>query len=146
MFDIILVAYDGSDPAKNALQTALGLAKLSGGRVHLAHTAQIDMPPLVVGSYVGTFGAAPTEEEVEAASAEIIAQARQAATQAGIPIADVHLGSQDPASNILEAAQRTQADLIVMGRRGLGSIRSLALGSVSLSVSHGASCACMTVL
>jgi nucleotide-binding universal stress UspA family protein len=51
----------------------------------------------------------------------------------------------NPATAILEVAKAEQADLIVMGRRGLGDLAGLLLGSVSHKVTHLADCACLTV-
>jgi nucleotide-binding universal stress UspA family protein len=51
----------------------------------------------------------------------------------------------DPAAAILRAADDEAADLIVLGRRGLGDLAGLLLGSVSHKVAHLASCACLTV-
>lgn len=55
-------------------------------------------------------------------------------------IAEVHViaSTKPPAIGILEAADGWQADFIVIGARGLGSIERLLLGSVSRSVVHGA--------
>jgi nucleotide-binding universal stress UspA family protein len=51
----------------------------------------------------------------------------------------------DPAKEILSVANEENADMIVMGRRGLGDLAGLWLGSVSHKVSHLAECACLTV-
>jgi nucleotide-binding universal stress UspA family protein len=47
----------------------------------------------------------------------------------------------DPSEEILKLAREIHADLIVLGRRGLGRIGGLVLGSVSERVLHGAHCA-----
>ena len=51
----------------------------------------------------------------------------------------------DPATAILRVAHNEAADIIVMGRRGLGDLAGLLLGSVSHKVTHLAECACLTV-
>ena len=51
----------------------------------------------------------------------------------------------DPATAILRAADDAAADLIVLGRRGLGDLAGLLLGSVSNKVAHLCNCACLTV-
>jgi nucleotide-binding universal stress UspA family protein len=51
----------------------------------------------------------------------------------------------DPAKEILSVAKEENADIIVMGRRGLGDLAGLLLGSVSHKVTHLAECACLTV-
>ncbi|MGB3243680.1 MAG: universal stress protein [Sulfitobacter sp.] len=146
MFSTILVAYDGSDHAKSALKVAADLAKIYGAKLHLTHTLQIDTPPIVVGALVAALEPVPTRAQIEKAGEQIIALARSEAKALGVEIDEVHLSAYEPARAILTTAEKIGADLIVLGRRGLGSIGSFALGSVSLSVSHGAKCACLTVL
>jgi nucleotide-binding universal stress UspA family protein len=51
----------------------------------------------------------------------------------------------DPVKGILSVANEENADIIVMGRRGLGDLAGLLLGSVSRKVSHLGECACLTV-
>ena len=53
--------------------------------------------------------------------------------------------SGDPASRILETAAAEQADMIVMGSRGLGGLKGLLVGSVSNKVNHLAKCTCVCV-
>lgn len=49
------------------------------------------------------------------------------------------------AESILRAAEKSKADLIVMGTRGLGALKGLLVGSVSRKVIHYASCPVMVV-
>jgi len=51
----------------------------------------------------------------------------------------------NPAQLILDCAKRTEADMIVMGSRGLGNLRGMLMGSVSHKVSPLAECTCVTV-
>ena len=51
----------------------------------------------------------------------------------------------DPAERILRHAEIDKANLIVMGSRGIGSLRGLLVGSVSQKVSQLAPCSCITV-
>lgn len=51
----------------------------------------------------------------------------------------------DPRAVIVEAAADWQADLIVMGSRGLGGFKNLLLGSVALSVLTDAPCSVQIV-
>jgi nucleotide-binding universal stress UspA family protein len=55
------------------------------------------------------------------------------------------LCDRDPARAILAAAKDEAVDLIVMGRRGLGDLAGLLLGSASHKVAQLAECACLTV-
>ncbi|MDF1728312.1 MAG: universal stress protein [Sulfitobacter sp.] len=146
MFKKILVAYDGSEHAERALEVAADLAKNQGAALHLAHVPQIDMPPIVLGAYVAQLDAPPTDEQVQAAGQKLVEKASATAKVHGVPIEEVHLSRGAPADHVLRTAEKIDADLIVAGRRGLGAVGSLALGSVSLAISHGAKCACLTVI
>ena len=53
--------------------------------------------------------------------------------------------SGDPASCILEMANTSHASFIVMGKRGLGRLAGLLVGSVSQKVNALADCTCITV-
>ena len=53
--------------------------------------------------------------------------------------------SGDPAAGILHAAHNNQARFIVMGKRGLGRLTGLLIGSVSQKVGALADCTCVTV-
>jgi nucleotide-binding universal stress UspA family protein len=53
--------------------------------------------------------------------------------------------SGDPAHAIVEEAKGHKADLIVMGRRGLGSLTGLLVGSTTTKVAQLAPCAVLTV-
>lgn len=145
MFDTILLAYDGSDHAKNALKTAVALSKALNAQLHLVHTPQTDTPTVVAGPFVSVLDVPPSDELIAEAGAKIVEEAREGAALAGGEFAECHVGHGDPASKTLAVAQQIEADLIVMGRRGLGALSSLALGSVSQSVARDAKCPCLTV-
>jgi nucleotide-binding universal stress UspA family protein len=51
----------------------------------------------------------------------------------------------DYANSILEVANKADADIIVMGRRGLSNLRGFVTGSVSHKVSQRAECSVLTV-
>ncbi|MBT3306972.1 MAG: universal stress protein [Alphaproteobacteria bacterium] len=51
----------------------------------------------------------------------------------------------DPASVILDVAQHEKIDLIILGSRGLGTIKGLFRGSVSNKVNQLSDCCCITV-
>ena len=145
MFKTILVSYDGSDQARHALETAVELSKAFGSEIHVSHTPQMEMPPIVVGSFVSVLEKPPTAEQIEEAGKRVADHAEAVVSAAGGTLTARHIGEGDPAKFTLAIAKKLNADLIVMGRRGLGAVASLALGSVSLAISHGAECACLTV-
>ncbi|MFK5997548.1 MAG: universal stress protein [Rhodobacterales bacterium] len=143
MFKKITVAIDGSDASANALRVACDLAGKYGSKIHLVHTPQMETTAYAVGA--GAMVVTPSQKELDAAGAKIIDDALAIAKECGQKIAKTHLAHGNAADQILHCAEEWGADLIVMGRRGLGSFGSLVLGSTSLRVSHLAECACLTV-
>ena len=69
--------------------------------------------------------------------------ARDAVSQ-GIEV-ETHAREGQPAEVIIDVAKQVQADLIVVGSRGLTGIKRFLLGSVSSKVSEHASCSVMIV-
>ncbi len=143
MFKTIIAPVDGSDPSKHALDKACELAKTLGAELHLVHTPQIDTTMVAVGYSVVELPL--TAEKIEEAGKAVMEAALAQATEAGVTPASTHVMAGDPTETILRIAKLNDADLIVMGRRGLGSVASLFLGSVSQKVGHGAECSVLTV-
>ena len=75
----------------------------------------------------------------------LMEDAKARARQQAVPSIRTVVREGDPAAAILTVAGEENADLIVMGRRGLGDLAGLLLGSVSHKVAHLAECACLTV-
>jgi nucleotide-binding universal stress UspA family protein len=90
--------------------------------------------------------AAATEARFRRALGErLIEEAARRAKASAVTNVRTILETGDPATAILRVAQAEAADLIVMGRRGLGDLAGLLLGSVSHKVTHLAAGACLTV-
>jgi nucleotide-binding universal stress UspA family protein len=126
----VLLAYDGSDGAKRALELLLELAGPSASVVVVGVATGV---PLF--GYAGTL---PSPEEEEDRDRQL-AEAESRLVAAGM---DVSLAprSGDPATAILDTAEKEQVDLIVMGTRGLGTAERWLIGSVSDKVLHHAHC------
>lgn len=143
MFERIVVAVDGSEPAKRALSVACDLAGKYGSEVHLVHSPQLETTGIAVGS--GAVEIKPDANKIAAAGRGVLEEAEIIATAEGCSATQSVVGGHDPATDILDTIDGVRADLVVMGRRGLGGIKGLLMGSVSQKVSRGATCACMTV-
>lgn len=88
---------------------------------------------------------APTHDELTQTGKKILDEAAAIAKENGRTVEiDLHIG--DPVRQVLKAVKDNNGDLIVTGRRGLGSVASLFLGSTSQRIQHHAECACMTVV
>jgi nucleotide-binding universal stress UspA family protein len=147
MFRIITVGYDGSEPSENAVRIACDVAGKYGGSVHIVHTPHPEAVALAFGSVVGyhVTTAMPSAEETEKAATMLLEKARSTAAAAGQTDVTTHVGHGDAAQVLTDYARNVGSDLIVTGRRGLGNLKALVLGSTSQSVSHLATCAHMTV-
>lgn len=143
MFERIVVAVDGSDSANHALTLACDLAKKYNSKIHLVHSPQLEATGMAVGS--GAVVISPDADEIAEAGRKVIGEAERMTHAEGCSAEQSIVGSHDPATDILDLIKASDADLVVMGRRGLGGVAGLLMGSVSQKVSHGATCTCMTV-
>jgi nucleotide-binding universal stress UspA family protein len=126
-FQHVLVAYDGSAQAQSALDRAADLVRTTpGARLTIAHVYQI--PNFVVGEAIVV---APVRMELEELSdSERLLEEAKARTP-GLPNTASALLQGDPAQALLKYADDQDADLIVIGSRGFGTLKELFLGSVS---------------
>ena len=93
---------------------------------------------------VASFVPAP-RELLEAIGSQISTKAEAVATKAGVKKIETIIADGDPADAILACGKLEKVDMIVLGSRGFGDLKSLILGSVSHKVSARASCTCVTV-
>lgn len=148
MFQKIVVGLDGSEASENALRMACDLARKYGSDVHLVHTPQPQTVAFALGAVAGyhTATTMPSADEVRTAGEKILSEGRAVADSCNQAIAETHLEAGDPADNIINYAKACGADLIVTGRRGLGSLGALVQGSTTQRVNHKAECACLSVV
>lgn len=138
----VLVATDGSTSAARAETVAATIA--AGCQCKLVIlTISRGLPAAELRRLAHTEGDLGAARH--ALIAEILDGATERARRAGV--ADIHPLSDhgDPAATILSTAEREAVDLIVVGRRGLGGLSQLLLGSVSRSVVDHARCAVTVV-
>ena len=122
MFDHILLAVDGSDHSLKAAKVAGDLARLSSGTLHVM-TAFDELP-----HYLGEPNLSKAIAERTNSAEKILSAAiKEIGEIPGECDSEVLEGS--PAETILRDAETHNADLIIMGTRGQGEMRSLLLGS-----------------
>ena len=138
----ILVAVDGSQNAQRALEAAADLAKHLKAELRIAHVVYV---PTLFWSMGVPGSAVPTdkiEEDAERVARELLAKAVKFAKDSGVKDVKDELVTDlvSPYQGIVQLAEHDDADLIVLGTRGLGGFRKLLLGSVANSILHYAGC------
>jgi nucleotide-binding universal stress UspA family protein len=136
VFDSILVGTDGSATAAQALAKAADLAERVGARLHVVSAyepaaARVGGRQPVPEAGEWTLG---PDFKVDA----VLERAESSIRRDGLEV-ELHARRGDPADGILALAKETNADLIVLGSKGMHGARRL-LGSVPNKVSHGAPC------
>ncbi len=149
MFKRILVPIDGSEHATRAVDIAGSLAGKDGAALTLLHVlthAGGYSVPKELQAYAKVEHIRITEKDlIESVGQEILGNAARRLRDNGVDAVEERLESGDPASVIAAVAEGSGADLIVMGRRGLGDLGGLLLGSVSHKVAQAVDCSCLTV-
>ncbi|GGX52093.1 putative universal stress protein [Tateyamaria omphalii] len=148
MFKKIVVGVDGSSTSDNAVRIACDLADKYHSELYLVHTPQPQTVAFAMGAVAGYHAVTtmPSHEEVVEAANKIVDEATAIAKECGKEIVEARTDQGDPAQKITACAQDVGADLIITGRRGLGSIGSLVQGSTSQQVNHLAKCATLSVI
>ncbi|AHD05869.1 universal stress protein [Paenibacillus larvae] len=128
MFSHILTAYDGSESAVKALKHASSLLRQeSQAKLTVLHV--FNFPNVVIGeAIIPPSTEAKKKSYYEAQS--LLEEAKKLAPPVSNEIQWL-IAEGDPASTILSYAEEIEADLIVLGSRGLGEWKELMLGSVS---------------
>lgn len=148
MFKKIVVGLDGSETSENSLRIASDLASKYDSELHLVHTPQPNTVAFAMGAASGYHAVTtmPSAIEVELAAEKILDSGTKIVESLNYTVTQTRVGHGDPADNIVAYAKENGADLIVTGRRGLGAIGALVMGSTSQRISHHADCACLTIV
>ena len=149
MFKSIVVGTDGSDRASEAVLAAAQLAATQPGAVLHIVTVQKPLSPSAVAA--GEMAAsAPVaaerswEEEIKTELEDTLSRAAVTAQRACDTRIETHARFGSPAEVLCDLAAHLQADLIVVGNKGMQGGRRL-LGSVPNTVSHKAPCSVLIV-
>jgi nucleotide-binding universal stress UspA family protein len=131
----IVVGFDGSEHAKKALARAVEIANgATIAVVSAAGPARLLRDP----------GISPEDPADREDRAKALADAREYLESKGVTGVYVE-GHGNPADVIVQEAEESGADLIVVGTRGLNAAQRVFLGSVSTNVVHHAPCDVLVV-
>jgi nucleotide-binding universal stress UspA family protein len=144
MFRSIVVGTDGSDTATQAVRQAVDLAGAVGARLEIV-SAYEPVPTQRLREE-----RRDTPEELEWAinpREDVDATLEVAAELARGAKVEVNIYSRqgDPADAILDVAEEREADLIIVGNKGMTGAKRFLLGSVPNKVSHHAPCSVLII-
>lgn len=174
MLKKIIVPTDGSEHANKAIDLAADLAQKYGAEIIVLHIMLRNQSVFDLHALAQSLSAEPSliEQLNDLCDASVSAAASAYEAVVSIPASDdllqalgeeicanacARVNSKSasdvrsyvvdgaPADRILMAADHEDADMIVMGSRGLGKVADLFMGSVSHRVNHMAECTCVTV-
>ena len=133
----IVVGFDGSEQSHKALERAADIA--DGATLAVVCAANVSR---LLRDPAG--GVAPVDPADVESRANALAEARRYVEGRGMTGIFVE-GHGNPADVILQEAEESGADLIVVGTRGLNAARRVLMGSVSTNVVHHAPCDVLVV-
>lgn len=145
MYERIVVGTDGSDRALDAVRRACDLAVVCDlDEVHVVSASD----PVSWAEIERIRRELPSEFrdviDVDIDAENHIAEAQRVLDESSIR-AVAHPATGDPADAILRVAADVEADVIVVGARGLGAVGRFLRGSVSTKVAHHAPCDVLVV-
>ena len=138
MFSKVLVGIDGSSYAEKAVSYAVDIAKKYESNVTLVHV--IDFHVYAYEQVV----VAQSDTRLKEEGKQILNRGQELARSLGMHV-NTKLVAGSPADEISRLANTEGFDLVVIGNRGLGSVKAFLLGSVSERVSRLTKCPVLIV-
>jgi len=124
----ILLATDGSEDAERATMAALDLTGHSGAELHVVH----------VWHDVRGFARDFVKRELRSRGQEVLDGQVEKIEAAGGEVARAHLRAGRTSDQVLALGEEIGAGLLVVGSRGLGTVRRILMGSQSEEIVHHA--------
>ncbi|MBS4174809.1 universal stress protein [Bacillus sp. FJAT-49736] len=140
MFQKILVAVDGSEMSKKAIDAAIHLAKEQKAEITLVHVERNINIPMGMETASVDF----IYETIKKEGENLLIEMQKNAVAEGVHTKTEYLQG-DPASQIIHLAEKDNYQLIIIGSRGLNNIKEMMLGSVSHKVSQMSHCPVLIV-
>lgn len=137
MYEKILVATDGSELAEKGVDAAIELALKTGGELFIVTvTSMMPSYGIVMGAeWASSPGAFDDfRKEMEASAKKILETALNKAHQLNVKAQGIHAENQLAAAGIVDAANKHEADLIIVASHGRRGVNRLILGSQASEV------------
>lgn len=133
IFRKIMVATDGSELVKKAVDTAIEMSRFSQAKLYALYVISFGdfystMPPSIDAEWIEAM-----QEHFRIEAEEAVAYVENAGRAANIEVEPVILEGK-PAIEIVDFAEKNDIDLIVMGTHGKTGIQRLLIGSVAENV------------
>ena len=153
MINRILVAVDRSERNKSVFDAAVSLAKTTNANLMLLHVLSEDesgYPVLPTYAYYPMLDERNYDvyqkklAEYKQLGLDFLQNLTEKATETGVDNEYTQLTGH-PGRTICELASNWEADLILVGSRGLKGIKEMFLGSVSNYVTHHAPCSVLII-
>jgi nucleotide-binding universal stress UspA family protein len=147
MYKTIVVGTDGSETAGVAVEHATALAKSSGATLHIVHAYRavlVGEAALSATSGGPTIDVAGVNAGIAEHAALVCEHAVSGAKRTGVNV-EAHSVSGDACDALISVAKDVGADLVVVGNRGMTSVKRFVLGSVPNKISHHAPCSVLIV-
>lgn len=130
----VLVAFDGSDSSKRALQYVIGFAH-DHVKTLQVHLLNVQFEPTMYGEYVTSEMIDQMQQSLLEAAARTLEWAVDKLRAAGIEC-QAHTALGNVSEQVALYVEQHHCDTVVMGTRGLGNFTGLLLGSVATRVVH----------
>jgi nucleotide-binding universal stress UspA family protein len=134
MFSHIIVAWDGSDHARRAVEYGVEVAKRFDGRLQLLSVARHAEHAETQDERLESRRDA--REFYETSARDLLTLASQRGVETELLIVE----GGHPAEAIVDTARKVGADLIIVGRRGLSGMTRFLIGSISDRIARYAHC------
>ena len=144
MIRSIVVGTDGSETATHAVLQAVGLAQALEAKLELVSAYE----PVPAGRLREERRDTPEDLQWAISGREDVDTTLEAAAtvarEAGVAV-ELYARQGDPADAILDVAEEQEADLIVVGNKGMTGAKRFLLGSVPNKISHHAPCSVLII-
>jgi nucleotide-binding universal stress UspA family protein len=132
LYSKVLVPVDGSENSNRALKHALSLSSKLKSKLTILHVSEV--PPFVYVQSQKLVDSVMASLEKEAKN--ILDVAQNQANEYDVEYETVLLKGDNIASVIIDYNKKNDFDIIVVGSRGQGKLKTTLLGSVSNNVLH----------